>query len=517
MRRHRDIRAPLLGLLLTATLFTVPAQAATYSDVPADAWYMEAVSQASELGLMMGTSDLTFSPDLPLSRAMLATTLYRLAGSPTASGSLSFSDTEEESWYGDAVRWAAQYGYMEGYGDGRFAPDEPVTREQFVTVLWRYAGIPVGTGSLDFADGAAISGWAGAAVSWARGIGLVEGEPDGSFAPAGETTRAQAAAILTRYLDQLQTEEPEPSPPAEEPSAPETGAPEPSQEPEAPEAGETPETAAPPESETPAEPSPPESEPPETEVPEPPASVPPEESGPETGDETPSIPLNQYDSELFTVVDGFLHYLGTPVSRVGVDVSSHQGEIDWQRVAGAGVEFAIIRVGYRGYTVGGINQDPYFHQNIQGALDAGLEVGVYFYSQAVTVEEAVEEAVQTLEWIQGYDVTYPVVFDWERVSGASSRTDSTTGETITACARAFCEIVEAAGYQPMVYGNTSNISEGDLDLAQLLDYPFWLAHYTPDWTPTDFPCHYHMWQYSSRGSVDGIEGRVDLDLCLTDW
>lgn len=201
---------------------------------------------------------------------------------------------------------------------------------------------------------------------------------------------------------------------------------------------------------------------------------------------------------------------------VGVDVSSHQGLIDWEQVADAGVDFAMIRVGYRGYTEGNIYKDSYFTYNINRALEEGLEVGIYFYSQAVTVEEALEEARQTLEWIEGYDVTYPVVFDWERVSTDSSRTRTTTSSVITACAQVFCQEIAQAGYLPMTYGSPSKIGV-DLDLTQLLDYPFWLAHYTTGWKPSSYRYQYHMWQYTSNGSVAGIDGRVDLNLCLADW
>ena len=200
-----------------------------------------------------------------------------------------------------------------------------------------------------------------------------------------------------------------------------------------------------------------------------------------------------------------------------MDVSSHQKEIDWARVAASGVQFAMIRVGYRGYSVGSINKDAYFDQNIQGALDNGLEVGVYFFSQATSVEEAEEEALQTLAWIEGYDITYPVVFDWEQVDQDSSRTKDAEGKTTTECAQTFCSMVEEAGYTAMTYGSPSKIYAGGLQLEELTQYPFWLAHYTRDWAPSSFRYHYHMWQYSSSGEVDGIEGRVDLDLCLTDW
>lgn len=227
------------------------------------------------------------------------------------------------------------------------------------------------------------------------------------------------------------------------------------------------------------------------------------------------VPANTYAAEQFTAADGFLTYTGG-TSYVGVDVSAHQGEIDWPRVAAAGVEFAVIRAGYRGYTEGGIYQDAYFAQNVEGALEAGLKVGVYFFSQAVTVQEAEEEARQVLEWIAPYDVQWPVVFDWERQSGETSRTRETDGETVTACAAAFCTAVENGGYVPMVYFSPSK-GYTLLELSALTDWPFWLAHYTDGWAASSFRYHFDMWQYTSGGTVDGISGNVDLDLCLTDF
>ncbi len=228
------------------------------------------------------------------------------------------------------------------------------------------------------------------------------------------------------------------------------------------------------------------------------------------------VPPNQYDEAAFSIVDGFLTYTGDAPSYVGVDVSSYQREIDWEKVAEAGVQFAIIRVGLRGYTEGGLIEDTCWRQNMEGALAAGLKVGVYFFSQAVSEQEAVEEAEFVLERIKDYDVTYPVVFDWERQTAEGSRTAETDGETMTACTVAFCRRVEEAGYRPMVYFSPTK-AYTELELEQLLGWPFWLAHYTPEWQPSSFRYHFAMWQYSSQGQVDGIEGAVDLDLCLTDF
>jgi len=228
------------------------------------------------------------------------------------------------------------------------------------------------------------------------------------------------------------------------------------------------------------------------------------------------VPANTYAPEAFSVVDGFLTYNGDCPSIIGVDVSSHQKEIDWAKVSASGVKFAMIRAAYRGYTQGSLKEDEYFRRNIEGAAAAGLDVGVYLFSQAVNEAEAVEEAGFLMGLIKDYDISYPVVFDWERQSAETSRTKDVDGETITNCAQAFCSAVEAAGYLPMVYFSP-NKAYNELDLERLLDWPFWLAHYTDDWSATSFRYHFAIWQYSPKGAVDGIDGDVDLDLCLTDF
>lgn len=153
--------------------------------------------------------------------------------------------------------------------------------------------------------------------------------------------------------------------------------------------------------------------------------------------------------------------------------------------------------------------DTQFLNNVQGALDAGLDVGIYYFSQAITVEEARQEAAYVIEQIAPYRITYPVVFDWERQNYAGSRTQ-TIPDTGLLCsmANAFCADIEAAGYEAMIYFY-QNLAYNNLDLSQLLDYPFWLAQYT------DYPSFYYdfdMWQYTSSGKVPGISGNVDLNL-----
>ena len=489
MVRRKTASRVLAGALLAALLPLPAATAAraaaggsSFSDVIPGAWYAGAVSYVYDNGLMAGVSSSTFAPELSMSRAMLATVLYRLAGSPAVAGQDGFADTEDGAWYADAVLWAQQNGYVTGYSSQTFGTNDPVTREQVATILWRYAGSPAADGGTPYADAGTISDWAAAAVDWAQADQIISGKPGNCFDPAGQATRAETAVILARY-DQNSQPAPEPEP---TPELTPTPLPTPDELPE-----ETPEQ---PSDETP--------EPQPTPTPQP----------------TPlPIPANPYDSAAFVIDEnGFLSYTGDAASHVGIDVSSHQGEIDWDLVAQSGVEFVMIRAGYRGYTVGGIVQDPYFTYNIENALRVGLDVGVYFFSQATNEQEALEEAYQTLAWIQGYELTYPVVFDWEYISDSSSRTYNMTYQEIIDCTKVFCQVVEAAGYQPMTYSNPSLVNKG-FDLSQLQDYPFWLAHYTTGWQPTSFPYYYDMWQYSSSGTVNGIEGRVDLNLCLVNF
>ena len=202
------------------------------------------------------------------------------------------------------------------------------------------------------------------------------------------------------------------------------------------------------------------------------------------------------------------------VAYSGIDVSSYQDEIDWQAVKNDGITFAFIRVGYRGYgSEGKICEDEMFKKNIQGALNAGIRVGVYFFSQAISPEEALEEAEFTLSLVQGYNLSYPIVFDWERYSIEESRTYNTESEVITACAKAFCDRIMQAGYRPMIYLNC-DLGYYDYDLETLSDYDCWLAQYNDK--PTYY-YHYTIWQYTKSGTVAGINGTVDMNISLYDY
>ena len=225
------------------------------------------------------------------------------------------------------------------------------------------------------------------------------------------------------------------------------------------------------------------------------------------------MPKQSYDSSLFQQDEnGFLTYDSDEYScRIGIDVSRYQGEIDWAAVKDAGVEFAMLRLGYRGYSTGKIVTDAYFETNLQGALENGIEVGVYFFSQAITVEEGLEEAKLVLDTLQGRELDFPVVFDQEEIYEADARTDNLDPSTASDIAVAFCDAVKDGGYNPMIYANTRWFVS-QMDFSRLDGYSKWLAQYYR--TPF-FPYQFQIWQYTSSGSVDGIQGNVDLNLCFT--
>ena len=229
--------------------------------------------------------------------------------------------------------------------------------------------------------------------------------------------------------------------------------------------------------------------------------------------------FNPYDASSFYTENGRTKYSdGVRQVRYGIDVSSYQGSIDWAKVAADGIDFAIIRCGYRGYSTGTLGEDTYFESNIRGALENGIEVGVYFFSQALNVGEALEELEYTLELIKDWKVTLPVVYDWEQMTLSNSRTKSPDWAAVTECIVAFCEGAAAAGYTPMTYYNPS-MAYLRLDLSRLQKYPTWLAHYVD---VTNFRYDFQMWQYGSSGTVDGIfdkhgnRANVDMDILFTE-
>lgn len=187
------------------------AQAGTdalFSDVPADAWYAEAIRYCQAHGIMEGTGGAAFSPNASMTRAALAAILYRAAGAPSVEAAPDFTDTAPGAWYSGAVSWAVETGVLSGYGNGAFGADDPVTREQMAAVLWRYAGSPAGAGAEAFSDAASISAWAQPAVNWARSGGILTGRAGNRFDPKAAVTRGEAAVILYRCLERDQAAKP---------------------------------------------------------------------------------------------------------------------------------------------------------------------------------------------------------------------------------------------------------------------------------------------------------------------
>lgn len=212
------LMAAALILSMSATAFAAVDDTG-FSDVDANAWYAEAATYCRDNGLMSGTGAAAFSPDATMTRAMLAVVLYRLSGSPAVTGSDAFTDTTDGAWYSNAVLWASQQGLVSGYGSGLFGTNDPVSREQIATILWRYDGSPEAESGTDFADEGTIASYAAAAVDWARANGVINGMSGNVFSPKSSATRAQVAAILMSCTRQEQTDPlptPQPTPEPEQ-------------------------------------------------------------------------------------------------------------------------------------------------------------------------------------------------------------------------------------------------------------------------------------------------------------
>ena len=223
-----------------------------------------------------------------------------------------------------------------------------------------------------------------------------------------------------------------------------------------------------------------------------------------------TIPVNQYNMEAVEVSGGRLSYEDDLYrSLQGIDVSSYQKKINWKKVKADGIDFAMIRLGYRGYREGELKLDSRFKENVKQAQKAGLDIGLYFFSQAITPKEAIEEAKFVVKHIDGADISYPIAFDMEYIHGAD-RINHLTIEEMTEIADAFCKTIAKKGYVPMIYGNPTWLTK-HYDLRFLTEYQVWMAHYTEK---TDYPYIFGIWQYSDKGKVDGIQGNVDMNLHL---
>lgn len=209
-------------------------------------------------------------------------------------------------------------------------------------------------------------------------------------------------------------------------------------------------------------------------------------------------------------IDGIAYHFapdGKLDGKVGIDVSTYQKTVDWQQVKDAGIQFVIIRLGYRGYGSGTLYLDNMYESHIRGAEAVGLKVGVYFFTQAITKQEAVEEASMCVQYVKGHNITYPIAIDMEWVA-SDARANVMDNDQRTQVCEAFCQTIRSAGYTPAIYANKYYLNNM-INTSQLSSYMFWLAHYTED---TDYTGPYGMWQYTSSGYINGIPGRVDLNI-----
>ena len=534
MKRHFGKWLTATALAVGCTVMTANAFADTNGH-----WAESAINKWSgEYGIIQGYDDGTFRPDKSITRGAFAGILDRFLHFQNASPADTFSDTAGTYWEDAILKLHASGIYLGNQGAA--LPSSTITRQQAVAMIGRAFRIAPETAAPDYTDTDQIAEYAMAYVGEFEVRGYLTDSAAGTFRPTDPITRAELINILSNMVDTLVKET---TTVTEDVSgsllisaadgatlkgiriggdlilAPGvtkdvtlvdcviqgnirnygTG----EVRFEAPQI--TPESTA-------AKPS---------EVYKPGATL---DRTLEYGGKTVPIyrdrPLNVF-SDVDFIWTGEenenqrrLEYLGGEFrTRYGIDVSSFQGEIDWDAVADDNIDFAMVRVGFRGTGTGSLNTDKYYEQNIRGAMRAGLETGVYFFAQAVTVEEAIEEADYVISLLDGLDIDGPIAYDWE-MHDSTYRVYGTTPEMATACAVAFCERIKEAGYTPMVYGGTY-VSYMKYDQGALSKYLSWYPEYKSAKSEKLCPSLiYHMdyWQFSSTRAVAGISGRVDMNI-----
>lgn len=227
------------------------------------------------------------------------------------------------------------------------------------------------------------------------------------------------------------------------------------------------------------------------------------------------ITKNKYDENGFIYKDPIMKYYenGKNISYMGVDISKETGLVDFVKLKNAGVQFVMLKVGARGYGNGQLTVDDTFTDYIQKASEAGLDIGVYFYSQAITKEEALEEANLVYENIKDYHLVYPIAFDMEKVSGDAARTDFLTREEKSNLALVFLDALKNVGYKGIIYGNKEWLIK-EINLSTVGAYDIWLSQ---EGEKPDYPYKYSMWQYTQSGTIDGINGDANLDICFINY
>ena len=461
-RPNAEITRAEMAVLLDRMLCYVERSDVTFVDVPSDAWYAEAISKLHAAGVLLGDGT-SANPMGKITREQAVTMLARAFSLDTKDGTenaFTYEDYAEISdWARDAVGAMTEAGYIQG-NEGRFSPQANLSRAEAVTIFNQMFARMYSAGGVysQYAEGNVI-------VNAQTPVVLRDMTVEGDLYLAYDVEVPLTLDNVTVRGDIINYSEAE---------IIRFGGQE------------------------------------EEEI-----SGNYITYGSYQVEILEEVPRNPYEDErFFRGSDGRIYYDSDEYDVLtGIDVSAWQEDIDWELVAQQDIDYVMLRVGYRGYTEGNIMLDPYFYQNVEGALAAGLDVGVYFFSQAVTVEEALAEAEFVLDAIAGFDISFPVVFDWEPVSSDYARTNGLSTQVLCDSANAFCAEIANAGYTPMIY---FNLFAGYIkyDLSQVMQYDFWLAQYSD--TPS-FYYDFEMWQYTSDGVVPGIEGGVDMNICFVNY
>ena len=528
----------LLKRILTAGLAAgcLCVSAAAFSDTD-DHWAKQSISKWSEeYSIIKGYEDGTFRPDASITRGAFAGILDRFMKFQTISPAETFSDTEGIYWEKEILKLHASGVYLGNNGKALAGSD--ITRQQAVTMLGRAFRIEPTIATLPYADAEQVAAYAVEYVAEFTAQGYLDGNRTDYFRPTEPITRAEIISILDHMVQTLVQENTTLTEDvygtlminAAEGAAledmtvhgdliiaPGVQAPvtimdsqilgkvcnfsdlEPNYTTKPPVVPEEPENTV-------LKPSD--------------IYTPGVLSGEYLDYSGYKIPIyeerakNVFQDSDFVWNGDRIEYVGRKFkTRFGVDVSSWQGDIDWEAVAGDGVDFAMVRIGLRGTSTGALQADRCYEQNIDGAMAAGLATGVYFFAQAITIEEAIEEADFVLSLLNGRELSGPVCYDWE-MHNATYRVYGTSPEMATACAVAFCQRIAEAGYTPMVYAG-NYVSYIKYDQGALAPYLSWYPEYKSESSEHIAPgLVYHMdyWQFSDRCTIAGIEGRVDVNL-----
>ena len=523
--------------------------ALAFSDT-SDHWAKGSITKWSEeYAILRGNEDGTFRPDEPITRGAFAGILDRFFHFPAVSPADTFSDLKGNYWEEAVLKLHAAGVYLGS--DGKALADEPITRAQAVTMLTRAFQITAESMTLPFGDAAEIPDYARSAVAAMNALGYVSGDPEGNFNPDSSITRAEFVTILDRMIRVLLPDDGEYTEDMDGTvmlSAAEgalfTGLHIAGDLIIAPGVsggvvltdvtldGQVRNFSAIDPVIVTTPPEVPEQVPEEKPEEENGAPIRPEEIYTPTETTGEMIRFQDWDVPVYEdrtrsrLKEGDFEWDGDRLSytgrrfdtRFGIDVAAYQNReteegIDWDAVREDGVEFVMVRAGFRGTKTGSLNTDLYYGENIDGAMAAGLETGVYFFSQAITVEEAIEEAEYVIELLEDHKIDGPVAYDWE-MQDSSYRVFGTSPEMATACAIAFCQRIAEEGYTPMIYAS-GYVNYLKYDQGAIADYLSWYPEYKSKESEKLYPTFiYQMdyWQFSSKCRVDGIGGYVDGNL-----